>query len=123
MGNQALQRHNNETAKNREAESAHVRKTIWNAESDSSEEDMGNTILGDVNHPAPIVMAGNSDSTLKTLATLALGGLLGGGGIAAGAAAMYLLNKPEVVQPATPQPGETMNIGLGKLEDYLKAAE
>lgn len=81
------------------------------------------TVLGDVNHPAPIIMAGNNDSTLKTLATLALGGLLGGGGIALGALAMNYLNKEPAVQPVAPEPSEKMNIGLGKLQDYLQSTE
>lgn len=94
---------------------------------ESDGNDMGDqTILGDVTNPTPIVVAGNhgGSDTLKTLATLALGGLLGGGGLAAGAAATYFLNKaPDVVEQITPGETERVEIGLGKIEDYLEQAK
>lgn len=90
---------------------------------EAEELEMADIRLGDETHPTPIIMAGNQSNGLgSTLAALALGGLLGGGGLAAGAAGMYLLNKsPEVVQP--PDTNERMDIGLGRIEDYLGASE
>ncbi|HBE71386.1 MAG TPA: hypothetical protein DDW52_24835 [Planctomycetaceae bacterium] len=60
------------------------------------------------------------DSTLKSLATLALGGLLGGGGLAAG---MFLNQTPEVAAPVLDQATERVEIGLGRIEDYFGKQE
>lgn len=83
----------------------------------------GGMHLGDVNHPQPQPIVINTtpppqpqqNSLLGTVATMILGATLGGGGLAIG----QLLNKAEtVVNP--PADTETMNLGLGRIEDYLK---
>ena len=83
----------------------------------------GGMHLGDVNHPQPqpIIIQSSpaapaqQNSMLGTLGTMILGATLGGGGLALG----QLLNRPApVVQPA--EPGETTDLGLGRIEDYLK---
>ena len=104
---------------NQEAENQYVRRKVWDSDlkaGDGEDCDMGDTILGDVTHPTVI-----KESGLKSLAALALGGLLTGGALTAGAVAMHLLTKaPDVVETITPgADSETLNIGLGKLEDYL----
>lgn len=121
IGAQSLAAHNNEIEKNREAESAHVRRELWGDTGNETEtgDEMQQTILGDVTNPTPVVISGNNGSGIAgTLATLALGAALGGGGIAAG----WLLNKaPDVIDKVAPviNDNERVDIGLGKLEDYL----
>jgi len=116
-----------EQQRNREAESAHVRRTVWGesgaatTEADTGEEDMANTILGDVTHPAPIIMPPPQQSSPVATAALMMLGLAAGG--AAGGAAGYLLagKQPEPAETAEPVSLEdgTVSIGLGRIEDYL----
>lgn len=126
LGIRKMERDDQEQHLNREAESKAARRQ-WigdAADDDKDADDMGNqTILGDVTNPTPIVVAGNQggSDTLKTLAAMALGVLVGGGGLAAGAAAAYLLNRPDTETPVV-APTEEPNIGLGRIEDYLPAA-
>lgn len=84
---------------------------------ESEEGDEMGVQFGDRPNPQPIIINGQGSDTLKTLATLSLGGLLGAGGLAAG----YLLNKaPDVVEKIEQNAGERVEIGLGKIEDYIK---
>lgn len=123
-----MKRQDREAQKNQAAESAYVRRTAWGSdESDDPLEagdEMGDqTILGDVTNPTPIVIAGSQGGSgaLNTLAALALGGLLGGGGLAAGAAATYFLSRPTaVVVPVDQQATERVQVGLGRIEDYVE---
>lgn len=124
LGYQTLKAHQSETQKNREAESKWARQKVWGASPDQSgvEDVADNTILGDVNYPTPIVVNGNNSGggIGQTLATLALGSLLGGGGIVAG----MLLNKtPDVIEKIETKipgdPSEKVSIGLGQFEDYF----
>lgn len=106
--------------KNQEAESSWARRKLWgSAESEpgsgSTEEgeDMRQTILGDITHPAPIIIPqqNNLGAVAATLATLALGGLGG-----------YLLNKSEAPKPEPVEQrfdDESLSVGLGRIEDYL----
>jgi len=99
---------------NRKAESAWTRKALWNSD-ESETDEMGNqqTILGDVTNPTPIVVTGNNSSLGPLLAAL-LGAAIPGAGLAG-----YLLSQtPDVVQPSNPD--ETVEIGLGRIEDYLQ---
>ena len=119
MAQQAIQDTHQEQMQNRKAESAWTRKALW--DSDESETDeMGNqqTILGDVTNPTPIVVAGSQSSALGPLLSALLGAAIPGAGLAG-----YLLSQsPEpVVQPSNPD--ETVQIGLGRIEDYLQTAE
>ena len=129
LGIKALQHHEAETEKNVSAENAHVRKTIWGSSEVADENhDMGNggnIVLGDVQHPTPIVISGQQsggNDFLKGLAIAALGAAIPGAGIAG-----YLVNqamsKPTpIAQPATPAFSDQndFSVGLGKIEDYLK---
>lgn len=110
-----------ENRRNSEAESAYVRKNVWDsAEQDSaSESDMANTILGDVQYPAPIVVTSPQaqQSSLPTIALL-LASLLPTG--AAAGVAGYLLaarnQQPVVVADPQSYEDESISIGLGRLE-------
>jgi len=101
--------------RNRQAESAWTRKALWNSDKSETDE-MGNqqTILGDVTNPTPIVVTGSQSSALGPLLAALLGAAIPGAGLAG-----YLLNQsPEpVVQAANLD--ETVEIGLGRIEDYL----
>lgn len=82
---------------------------------------MADIHMGDVQHPAPIVVAGSSgDSTLKTLAVLAMAGMMGVGGAGAGAAAMWWLSKQSQPVVADPVEQNDFSVGLGRIEDYIK---
>lgn len=106
--------------RNIEAESAAVRRKLWGDESKAETEDMGTTILGDVTHPAPIVInqPAQSSSMLPMIAGMLISGLLGGG--IAGAAA-YAIAKRPTTQPTYQD--ETVSIGLGRIDDYTGATE
>lgn len=112
-----------ENHRNSEAESAHVRRSVWGEDVTKSTEsdDMGHTILGDVTHPAPIVITQPSQpqSNLLPLALAALAGFGIPTALAGGAAAMYMLTKQPAAQqqPQTYQ-DETVSIGLGRIDDY-----
>ena len=115
----ALQDHQAEQLKNQQAENAFVRTTAWGAKDGEEGEDMagGHTFLGDVvQQPSPIIMPGNAGSDLlKLILVGALAAGVPGAGIAG-----YLLSQ----QSSTPTPpisvdSETVDIGLGKIEDYL----
>lgn len=115
---QNLQAASMEQQKNREAESDWVRTHYWGAESTEDAEDMGDTILGDVTHPTPIVMP-QASSQWPLAIGLALASLFPT--IVAGAFAVYLMTKDDA--PAIQQPGfddSSVSIGLGKIEDYIK---
>ena len=84
----------------------------------------GNIVLGDVQHPTPIVIAGQSgggSDLLKGLAIAALGAAIPGAGLAGYALSTLLADKPAppANQPAEPSQND-FSVGLGKLEDYLK---
>lgn len=79
----------------------------------------GQTVLGDITHPTPIVVAGgNQSSSIPALAALAAGAMIPGAGIAGYAVSKMLeQDPPPAVQPAE---DTSVSIGLGRLEDYLK---
>lgn len=125
IGARSLEATAQEQAKNQEAESKWARDKVWGSDNAQQPENeaMGDTILGDVTHPTPIVINGNNGggSLGKTLATLAAGTLLGGTGVGGGIALAYQLLKddPEPAPVVEPNDDETVSIGLGKIEDYL----
>lgn len=117
LAHQALAHNVEEARKNSEAESAHVRRTQWGETGGDTTEGadvMGTTILGDVQTQPPVIVTGGgtAGSFLKTAAALLLGA-----SVPTAFAAGWLLNKPETVV----EPGDDIRLGLGKLEDYLRA--
>jgi len=104
-------------AANEEAENKWFRKTLGDEGVMRSEEDMGTTILGDITHPAPIIMPPAPQSNIGTLlgllATMAAAGM--GGYMFANRG-----TRPPAVeqQPPPSFDDSTLQIGLGRLEDY-----
>jgi hypothetical protein len=113
----AANHHQKEREKNIEAENKRVRKELWTDECERSGEDMGHTILGDYHPPQVVVTGGQQSSSFgKVLAGAAIGAsLLGipGAGIAG-----YLFSQMNQKEPpATQQDGESVDLGLKKIED------
>jgi predicted phage tail protein len=120
LGIKALQDHQSETQKNMQAENQRIRKELWGYNEPAMSDDMHTqTILGDVNHPAPIVIAGQQSGSGvgKVLAGLAIGTLIPAAGVG-GYLASQLLT-PKAQPPAAQQPveTETVDLGLLRLED------
>jgi len=117
LGVKSLQHHQRESEKNQAAENRAARMTMWGSkEKFEDAEDMGgHTILGDVTHPAPVIIAGQQQGSGlgKVLAGAALAaGLIGipGAGIAGFLLNQYLQRpQPQV----TPQPSEDNTVDLG----------
>ncbi len=108
-----------ENRRNSEAEAAHTRRVVWGEEQGKNvaeTDDMGTTILGDINQP-PAVVYPPQQQQANPLATLLLGALMAGGGGLAG----YMLAKPQqqATAPAADKgyDDETVTIGLGRIED------
>lgn len=124
LANRMIQDHQEEQKKNQSAESAFVRRQLWGESAESQQaEDMANqTILGDVTHPTPIVIAGQQSGSGigKVLAGLAIGALIPAAG-AGGYLASQLLT-PKTQPPAAQQPveTETVDLGLLRLEDLTE---
>lgn len=106
--------------KNREAEESHARKTVWGWDGKQTDVDdeMGHTVVGDITTPTPVVYPPTPQNT--NVLAIALAGLLGAGLVAAGPAILAAWNQ----QPAAPvdQTDETMQLRLGRIEDYLQDA-
>lgn len=105
--------------KNREAEDAHVRKTVWgqDGQTEGDEgESMRDTVLGDINHPTPIIMPQQS-SAWPIVAGLAIASLLPTAAIAG--IAGYLLSRSDVQVEAPEFDDESVSVGLGRIDDYL----
>lgn len=118
IGAENIKRESDQHFKNREAEEAYVRRTAWGStgeESKSENEGMRDTVLGDIIHPTPVVMPQQQQSSLLPAV---LGAMLGAGVPLAGLAG-YMLNRPATQAEAPAFDDESVNVGLGKLEDYL----
>ena len=120
LGIKALQDHQAESHKNMQAENQRIRKDVWGYKEPAISDDMHTqTILGDVNHPAPIVIAGQqSGSGLgKVLAGLAIGAMIPTAGVGGYLASQLMKPKaPEVPAVEQVEP-ETVKLGLLRLED------
>ena len=126
MGAKSVQHHAEMSRRNQEAENRCVRQQLWGNDGGAEgDDDMGDTILGDVTHPTPIVVAGGrqSSSLLPTVLAFAAGALIPGAGVAG-----YLLKDALIKPEVTPAPVQeftdsTVSIGLGKIEDYVRTDE
>lgn len=115
-----MQKQWEEQQRNREAESAAVRRAAWGDQGESKvdDDDMGHTILGDVQYPTPIVMHSppqQNNGMQNIITALAIAFAAGAGG--------YMLagGKQPATEPAKVQfDDESVSIGLGRIEDYLK---
>ena len=120
LGAENLRRESDAHFKNREAEEAHVRKTVWGKEDSPEVEDMSNTVLGDVTYVVP--QQATAPSVLPKLAMGALAATALVSTLAAGGLGGYLFStllKPSAVDPPSFSDG-TVNLGLGRIEDYLQ---
>ena len=108
-------------AANEEAENRWFRKTVSGDEMKvDADDDMGHTILGDITHPAPIIMP-QQQPQQNPLMSMLLGAAMTAGG---GAVGYYFANQntPQVQEQTAPAgfDYETVSVGLGKIEDYLE---
>ena len=117
LGNQMIESHAKEHARNRNAHGRFHRGQL--GQTDDADEDMGNTILGDVTYPAPVVVSqSNGSGLLKAAAIAAIGAAIPGAGVAGYFLADMLQDKPAAVVPGQ-QNDNDFSVGLGKIEDYL----
>ena len=124
LGLDALQKHQSESHKNQQAEHRHVRKSVWGSEvaSQSDDDEMRNIVLGDVNHPTPVVIAPQqqqSNGLLQAalIAAAMASPIMAGVGLATG---YYMSQKPEAKQESPSFEDGSVQIGLGRIEDYIK---
>jgi len=99
MGYRSLQAHSDRQRKNLEAEDRAARAALgWGSDPATSDDgvDMGDTILGDVNHPAPVAVP-KATGILAPIAMTLLGASIPGAAIGG-----YLLN--QYFGNATPVP-------------------
>lgn len=97
LGVRSLDRAQKMSERNQEAENRKVRQQLWGNDggSDEGDEMGGNTYLGDVTTPAPVIVAGGGNSSLGPLLAAALGALG-----PAGAVGGFFLNQMLQQQPA-----------------------
>jgi len=108
LGVRGLERAQKMSERNQEAENRKVRQQLWGNDGGSGEGDEmgGNTYLGDVTTPAPIVVAsGSSGNNLGPLLAAALGMLGPLGGVVGYFANQALTQRPQsaIVQPPAQQ--------------------
>lgn len=87
---------------NQEAENRWARKNVWGQEVSTSDDEMGDIILGDNIHPAPVVVQGGGNDLLKLLAVAGMATGIPMAGIAG-----YLLSQKPTPQPVITQPENT----------------
>lgn len=116
---QALQQTQQETQKNREAESRWARQQLWKSNEcqPSQGEDMGHTFLGDVLMPQQPQQPQGSGLG-KVLAGAALGAsLLGIPGAGIAGYVFSQMNQKPTVTTSPINENETVDLGLKKIED------
>lgn len=97
LGVRSLDRAQKMSERNQEAENRRIRQQLWGNDggSDEGDEMGGNTYLGDVTTPAPVIVAGGGNNSLGPLLAAALGALG-----PAGAVGGFFLNQMLQQQPA-----------------------
>ena len=114
---QSLQANQREQQANQEAESQWVRKNVWGSDEKAGDDDMGTTILGDITHPAPIIMPPTPQSSIGTI--IGLIGTIAAAGMGGYMFATSGTQPPAVEQQPPPSfDDSTLQLGLGRLEDY-----
>ncbi len=131
LGLDSLERQAQMSQANQEAENKWARKHVWGetetppTESQDRDDMTRGHILGDVTYPAPIVVNNPQQppkqSILPALA-LAAATMIPTTGAAAGVIGYLLAKQPPSQvqqQPQQPQQYESIDLGLGRLEDFL----
>lgn len=121
-----------EQRKNEAAEGAAVRKKLWDSDETSNggdvgDDEMGNTtILGDYTvNPAPIMQPASAPIQERTkeksnIVPVLLAAALATMVPAAGVVGYIMSNRSESQQQASPEfDDSSVNLGLGRIEDYL----
>lgn len=107
-----------ETQRNREAESAAVRRSLWGDNTVAETDDMGTTILGDINQP-PAVVYPPAPQGQNQLGMLLLTAAMAAGIPTAGLVGYALSNRqpaPIVTPDRSGYEDESVSISLGKSE-------
>lgn len=134
LGVDSLEKQAQMSQANQEAENKWARKQVWGetetqADSPKENQDMRGHILGDVTYPAPIVVnqpapqPQQKQSLAPALALAALTAMVpatGAAGVIGYLLARQPAQPPAQVQEAKPQEYESFNLGLGRLEDFIK---
>lgn len=101
IGIHSLVNHKRMSEANQEAENRWARKNVWGQEMAASDDEMGDIILGDNIHPAPVIVQGGGNDIIKMLAVAGMAA-----GIPLAGIAGYLLSqKPD--PPAAVEPVNT----------------
>ena len=88
---------------NQEAENRWARKNVWGETVRPEGEEMGDIILGDNVHPAPVIVTGGGSEILKLLAVAGMAAGIPMAGIAG-----YLLSQKDAQQPGPSAITETI---------------
>ena len=117
LGYRNLQAHQQRQAKNLEAEESAVRRNLWGSNEepptfDGGDDVAGDTVLGDVTHPAPVIVQ-KSAGMLGPLVMALLGASVPGAGIAGYVASQFFTEQPAAVE----MEDESVTIGIGRLEE------
>lgn len=121
LGVRSLDRAQKMSERNQEAENRKVRQQLWGNDggSDEGDEMGGNTYLGDVTTPAPVIVAGGGNNSLGPLLAAALGALG-----PAGAVGGFFLNQMLQQQPAAQvAPAATERPATVQKETVIKEPE
>lgn len=111
-----------ELQRNSEAESAYVRKHVWDdaskASSEKANNEVNDTILGDyqVHYPAPIIVQPPKNNPWLPILLTAIAALAGGGVAGYWASGKRALPEQQPVE----FDDSTVELGLGRIEDYIK---
>jgi hypothetical protein len=94
IGIHSLLKHKQMSEANQEAENRWARKNVWGENVAAEGDDMGDIILGDNVHPAPVIVTGGGNEILKLLAVAGIAA-----GIPLAGIAGYLLSQKDTTQP------------------------
>lgn len=110
--------HAEEQRKNREAESAWMRKHVWDWQGDGESDDMRQTVLGDINNITQPAASAATKSAAWLMPLLLGMSIPGAAGLGALAMSQFMASKP--TENPSGYSDETIEIGLGRIEDYLR---
>lgn len=94
IGIHSLLKHKQMSEANQEAENRWAQKNVWGENVASEGDDMGDIILGDNVHPAPVIVTGGGNEILKLLAVAGMAA-----GIPLAGIAGYLLSQKDAKLP------------------------